>query len=143
MQAGRWCHRDGTQQTLAGAFAHNRWQTTAGDQRIREGAGGNRLCMPRSWTANRVTPYGNTPVATQVVPRLISQNAGFDSTDILNKLRQKHAAGGKYFGVDIVNDGICDTHETFVWEPSNIKQNAIVRILCCPQPCAYDIHRWH
>jgi T-complex protein 1 subunit eta len=63
---------------------------------------------------------------TQVVPRLIAQNAGFDSTDILNKLRQKHAAGGKYFGVDIVNDGICDTHETFVWEPSNIKQNAIV-----------------
>jgi len=65
--------------------------------------------------------------ALEVVPRLISQNAGFDSTDILNKLRQKHAAGGKYFGVDIVNDGICDTHETFVWEPSNIKQNAIVR----------------
>lgn len=58
---------------------------------------------------------------------MISQNAGFDSTDILNKLRQKHAAGGKYFGVDIMNDGICDTHETFVWEPSNIKQNAIVR----------------
>jgi hypothetical protein len=63
----------------------------------------------------------------QVIPRMISQNAGFDSTDILNKLRQKHAAGGKYFGVDIMNDGICDTHETFVWEPSNIKQNAIVR----------------
>ena len=58
---------------------------------------------------------------------MIAQNAGFDSTDILNKLRQKHASGGKYFGVDIVNDGICDTHETFVWEPSNIKQNAIVR----------------
>lgn len=63
--------------------------------------------------------------ALEVVPRMISQNAGFDSTDILNKLRQKHAAGGKYFGVDIMNDGICDTHETFVWEPANIKQNAI------------------
>jgi len=63
--------------------------------------------------------------ALEVIPRMISQNAGFDSTDILNKLRQKHAAGGKYFGVDIMNDGICDTHETFVWEPSNIKQNAI------------------
>ena len=63
--------------------------------------------------------------ALEVIPRMVSQNAGFDSTDILNKLRQKHAAGGKYFGVDITNDGICDTYETFVWEPSVIKQNAI------------------
>lgn len=63
--------------------------------------------------------------ALEVIPRMIAQNAGFDSTDILNKLRQKHAAGGKHFGVDIMNDGICDTHETFVWEPANIKQNAI------------------
>lgn len=63
--------------------------------------------------------------ALEVIPRMIAQNAGFDSTDILNKLRQKHAGGGKYFGVDIINDGICDTHETFVWEPANIKMNAI------------------
>jgi len=63
--------------------------------------------------------------ALEVIPRNVAQNAGFDSTDILNKLRQKHAAGGKYFGVDITNDGICDTHQTFVWEPSVIKQNAL------------------
>jgi len=63
--------------------------------------------------------------ALEVIPRQIAMNAGFDSTDTLNKLRQKHALGGKYFGVDIVNDGICDTHESFVWEPSLIKQNAL------------------
>lgn len=45
---------------------------------------------------------------------MISQNAGFDSTDILNKLRQKHHAGGKYYGVDIMNDGICDTYRLYI-----------------------------
>merc|ERR1719231_2197541 len=39
--------------------------------------------------------------ALEVIPRTICQNAGFDSTDTLNKLRQKHGQGGKYFGVDI------------------------------------------
>ena len=31
--------------------------------------------------------------ALEVVPRQLSDNAGFDSTNILNKLRQKHAQG--------------------------------------------------
>ena len=29
----------------------------------------------------------------QVIPRQLCDNAGFDSTDVLNKLRQKHASG--------------------------------------------------
>jgi T-complex protein 1 subunit eta len=43
----------------------------------------------------------------QVIPRQLSDNAGFDSTDILNKLRQKHAIGdsGRWYGVDIANEG--------------------------------------
>jgi chaperonin GroEL (HSP60 family) len=28
----------------------------------------------------------------QVIPRQLCDNAGFDATDVLNKLRQKHAA---------------------------------------------------
>lgn len=63
--------------------------------------------------------------ALEVIPRTIAQNAGFDSTDILNSLRQKHASGSKNYGVDIVTQGVCDTHESFVWEPSLIKQQAL------------------
>jgi len=63
--------------------------------------------------------------ALEVIPRQISFNAGFDSTDILNKLRQRHAQGGKWFGVDIVNEDICDTYEQFVWEPVIVKLNSI------------------
>ena len=42
--------------------------------------------------------------ALEIIPRQISDNAGIDSTDILNKLRMRHAAGEKWVGVDV--DGV-------------------------------------
>ncbi|KAL6056335.1 T-complex protein 1 subunit eta [Balamuthia mandrillaris] len=64
--------------------------------------------------------------ALEVIPRQIAENAGFDSTDILNKLRQRHAQeGGTWFGVDIRNEDICNTYDSFVWEPSLVKHNSI------------------
>lgn len=54
--------------------------------------------------------------ALEVIPRQVAENAGLDATDILNKLRQKHAQGGKWYGVDVNLGGICDTYESFVWE---------------------------
>ncbi|KAH7436362.1 hypothetical protein KP509_05G016500 [Ceratopteris richardii] len=66
--------------------------------------------------------------ALEVIPRQLCDNAGFDATDILNKLRQKHAMSkgeGALFGVDINNGGIVDTFNNFVWEPSLVKINAI------------------
>ncbi len=64
--------------------------------------------------------------ALEVIPRQISDNAGLDSTDILNKLRMKHAAGEKWFGVDVDGpDGIRNNLDAFVWEPSLVKINAI------------------
>ncbi len=49
--------------------------------------------------------------ALEVIPRQLCDNSGFDATDVLNKLRQKHAlkdGSGKNFGVD-VNTGEHDT----------------------------------
>jgi len=63
--------------------------------------------------------------ALEVIPRQVSSNAGMDPTDVLNKLRMKHAQGGKWFGVDVVEGGICDTFESFVWEASVMKRNAL------------------
>eukprot|EP01114_Cavostelium_apophysatum_P004342 TRINITY_DN1455_c0_g1_i2.p1 TRINITY_DN1455_c0_g1~~TRINITY_DN1455_c0_g1_i2.p1 ORF type:complete len:564 (-),score=194.85 TRINITY_DN1455_c0_g1_i2:30-1721(-) len=64
--------------------------------------------------------------ALEVIPRQLAENAGFDSTDILNKLRQKHQQeDGKWFGVDIINEGICDTYAAFIWEPTLVKLNGI------------------
>jgi T-complex protein 1 subunit eta len=64
--------------------------------------------------------------ALEIIPRQICDNAGLDSTDILNKLRMKHANGGTWYGVDVDGaDGVRDNMEAFVWEPSLVKVNAI------------------
>lgn len=61
----------------------------------------------------------------EIIPRQLCENAGFDATNILNKLRQKHAEGGMWFGVDIVNEDIADNMAAFVWEPALVKINAL------------------
>jgi len=64
--------------------------------------------------------------ALEIIPRQLCDNAGFDATNILNKLRQKHSQdGGQWFGVDIIKETIADNYEECVWEPSVIKINAL------------------
>jgi len=63
--------------------------------------------------------------ALEVIPRTVAENAGLDSTDLVVQLRAKHAKGGMWWGIDIVNNGICDTMESFVWEALVMKKNAI------------------
>jgi T-complex protein 1 subunit eta len=63
--------------------------------------------------------------ALEVIPRQLCDNAGFDATDILNRLRVEHRKGNKWAGVDFINEGISDNLEKFVWEPSLVKVNAI------------------
>jgi len=61
----------------------------------------------------------------EVIPRQLCYNAGFDATDLLNKLRQKHAQGQKWIGVDIQSEDLADNMERCVWEPAIVKINAI------------------
>ncbi|KAK8043867.1 chaperonin Cpn60/TCP-1 family [Apiospora phragmitis] len=63
--------------------------------------------------------------ALEVVPRQLCDNAGFDATDILNKLRVEHRKGTTWAGVDFTNEGVADMMERFVWEPALVKINAI------------------
>ncbi|MED6168331.1 T-complex protein 1 subunit eta [Stylosanthes scabra] len=66
--------------------------------------------------------------ALEVIPRQLCDNAGFDATDVLNKLRQKHAlpsGEGAPYGVDIATGGIANSFANFVWEPALVKINAI------------------
>lgn len=64
----------------------------------------------------------------EVIPRLLSENAGFDATAIVNQLRAAHLKDGdqnRWMGVDIENEGIINTYEAFVWEPTLVKQQAL------------------
>ena len=72
-----------------------------------------------------ITAYAR---ALEVIPRQLTDNSGFDATDVLNALRQKHAlpeGQGARFGVDCVTGGILDTYEAFIWEPALVKINAL------------------
>jgi T-complex protein 1 subunit eta len=76
--------------------------------------------------------------ALEVVPRQLADNAGIDSTDILNALRKAHAAsdveGNRWMGVDVLQDGICNTLESGVWEPAANKLNSLAaatEAACC------------
>ena len=44
--------------------------------------------------------------ALEVIPSQLCDNAGFDATNILNKLRQKHAAGKKLYNKVILSNYI-------------------------------------
>lgn len=66
--------------------------------------------------------------ALEVIPRNVAENAGIDSIDVLNRLRKEHAnpkGDGKWMGVDVLKDGICDTFVAGVWEPAANKTNAL------------------
>jgi T-complex protein 1 subunit eta len=63
--------------------------------------------------------------ALEVIPRQLCDNAGFDATDVLNRLRVEHKKGNVWAGVDFVHEGIANNMETFVWEPSLVKVNAL------------------
>ncbi len=63
--------------------------------------------------------------ALEIIPRQICDNAGLDSTDILNRLRQRHATGEIWAGIDVEGEGVRDNMAAFVWEPSLVKSNAI------------------
>lgn len=64
--------------------------------------------------------------ALEVIPRQLCDNAGFDATDILNRLRVEHRKGNLWAGVDFDNEGVRDNMAAFVWEPSLVKINAIL-----------------
>ena len=63
--------------------------------------------------------------ALEIIPRQICDNAGLDATDILNKLRMRHAQGDTWSGVDVDGEGAADNMKRFVWEPSVVKTNAV------------------
>lgn len=65
--------------------------------------------------------------ALEIIPRQICDNAGIDSTNILNQLRKEHARGtvGLWAGVDVDGEKVRDNMKAFVWEPSLVKVNAI------------------
>lgn len=63
--------------------------------------------------------------ALEGIPRQLALNAGFDATELVNRLRERHAKGGRWWGIDMANEDVCDCFLSFVWEPALIKLNSL------------------
>ncbi|GMM47272.1 chaperonin-containing T-complex subunit [Pichia kluyveri] len=61
----------------------------------------------------------------EIIPRQLCENAGLDSIELLNKLRNLHANNEINFGLDLDNDNVSNNFEKFIWEPSVVKINAL------------------
>lgn len=77
--------------------------------------------------------------ALEVIPRQLCDNAGFPSTEIMNRLRHAHHVANTakehcWMGVDIDQEDICDTLQKGVWEPLASKINSLVS--ACEAACA-------
>jgi len=74
--------------------------------------------------------------ALETIPRQLCDNAGFDATNVLNKLRKQHAlpdGSGRWYGVDVMHEDVTDNFVACVWEPAIVKLNAITAAseACC------------
>ena len=63
--------------------------------------------------------------ALEIIPRQLCDNAGFDATDLLNRLRVEHRKGNTWAGVDFIHESVTNNLDAFVWEPALVKVNAI------------------
>lgn len=63
--------------------------------------------------------------ALEIIPRQLCENAGLDSIELLNKLRNVHAKGEISIGIDFHKESIGDNMQSFIWEPSLVKINAL------------------
>ncbi|CAO1634628.1 unnamed protein product [Sympodiomycopsis kandeliae] len=79
----------------------------------------------RTITGKQQLIIGAFAKSLECIPRQLADNAGFDATDLLNKLRMTHAQGHQWDGIDIDSEDVKDNLKSFVWEPALVKINAI------------------
>mmetsp|Transcript_16056 Transcript_16056/g.17984 ORF Transcript_16056/g.17984 Transcript_16056/m.17984 type:complete len:582 (-) Transcript_16056:178-1923(-) len=99
------------------------------------GGGAVEMCVSNSLRRRALEIEGKEQMivsayskALEVVPRQLCENAGLDATDVLSALRRKHKLEGDnvcWYGVNIEGDGIIDTFDLGVWEPSDNKINSL------------------
>jgi thermosome len=63
--------------------------------------------------------------AMEEIPRALSENAGLDAIDMLIKLRNEHAKGNRFAGIDLFKGEVTDAEKLGVIEPIRVGKQAI------------------
>ena len=106
--------------------------TTVGDGRVLAGGG-----APEVELASRLRDYadsvsGREQLAVEafadsleLVPRVLAENAGLDSIDLLVDLRAEHEGGNAHAGLNAFTGTVEDTYEAGIVEPAHAKEQAL------------------
>ena len=98
-------------------------QTVQNESRIVYGGGAAEMAMANAVTILARSTEGKVALAIeafakalQAVPTIIADNGGYDSADLVTKLRAAHSNGKSSFGLDMVNGDIADMADLRICE---------------------------
>lgn len=63
--------------------------------------------------------------ALRILPKVLADNAGFDSSDLVAKLRAEHVSGNKNMGLDMVNGLVANVRELEIIESYKLKRQVV------------------
>ncbi len=102
------------------------------EQKIVAGGGAPEVEVARSLRKYAVTLVGKEQLAVnayadalEIVPAILSENAGLNSIDTLPKLRSCHEKGEVWAGVNVYEGKIQDMKSLEVYEPLSVKKQII------------------
>ncbi|SBT35083.1 T-complex protein 1 subunit beta, putative (CCT2) [Plasmodium ovale wallikeri] len=105
---------------------------TLKDNRVVLGAGCSEMIMSNAVDNLARTVEGKRSLAIEAyakalrqIPTYILDNGGFDSSEIVSKMRAQHTKGNTYAGIDIVNGDVGNVMELGIYESYNAKLSQI------------------
>jgi len=106
--------------------------TTVSDGRTLPGGGAVEVEIARRLRDYADSVEGREQLAVEafadsleLIPRVLAENAGLDSIDLLVDLRAAHEADDEHAGLDVFADEVVDTAEAGVVETAHAKEQAI------------------
>ena len=106
--------------------------TTVADGRVLPGGGAVEVELARRTRDYADSVSGREQLAVEafadameLVPRVLAENAGLDSIDVLVDLRAAHEDGDIRAGLNVYSGDVVDTYDAGVVEPAHAKQQAL------------------
>jgi T-complex protein 1 subunit beta len=107
-------------------------QTVQRETRVVFGGGAAEMAMANAVSRLAEKTEGKTALAIeafakalQAVPTIIADNGGFDSAELVTKLRAAHANGKSTYGLDMNRGDVADMHEMRICESFRSKMSQL------------------
>ncbi|KAI9144282.1 T-complex protein 1 subunit beta [Paraphysoderma sedebokerense] len=106
---------------------------TVKETRTTLGGGCAEMLMSKAVDEIAATTAGKKAIAVESfskalrqLPTILADNAGFDSSDLVTRLRAAHYEGKSNFGLDMMNGDIADVRELGVTESYKLKRQVVL-----------------